>query len=142
MSSTPPTLLLSAFAGGSSTSRHGDSVMVRFPASSFAASALEYRRAQLWASGRPSCGNSQRDRTVFTDRFETLLARNGSGLATKGSRAALRGLVQTLTQSGVEMGAWSIPTGLNDSVEIARRKPLPVLDAPTAPADSAYTAIP
>jgi len=79
--------------------------------------------AQNWARGKMSSGNAQNDRSLFTDRFETLLARSGSGIATKGSRATLRGIVAGLTQLGVQMSGYSVPININESVEIERKKP-------------------
>lgn len=117
------TLLLSAFSGGACTARHGDFVVVKFPASTFAASAFDYHRVQTWARGRMSMGNAQRDRVAFVDRFETLLARGGSGVATKGNRPALRLLIKGLSQSGAVISEWSVPHNIDESVEIARRAP-------------------
>lgn len=119
----PKTLLLSAFSGGASTARHGDFVVVKFPASTFATSSFDYHRVQTWARGRMSTGNAHRDRAAFVDRFETLLARGGSGVATKGNRPALRLLIKGLSQSGAVISEWSVPHNINESVEIARRAP-------------------
>ena len=127
---TPQSLLLSAFSGGGTTSRYGDTVVVKFPASTFATNAGDYKRVESWARGRLSIGNAQRDRTAFTDRFENLLARSGGGLATRGHRPALRLLIAGLTQAGVVMDQWSIPHNINESVE-AKRCPRDPGTAPT-----------
>lgn len=121
--STTPSLLVSAFSGGGTTSRYGDTVIVKFPASTFATAAGDYKRVENWARGRLSIGNAQRDRTAFTDRFENLLARSGGGLATRGNRPALRQLITGLTQAGVLMDQWSIPHNIDESMEIKRRPP-------------------
>jgi hypothetical protein len=121
--STPLSLLLSAFSGGGTTARHGDTVIVKFPASTFAASAVDYRRVENWARARLSIGNPQRDRAAFVDRFENVLARSGGGIATRGNRPALRLLIRTLTQAGVLMDQWSVPHNIDESMEVARRPP-------------------
>jgi hypothetical protein len=120
--SLPKTLLVGALGGGG-TARYGDFVLVKLPNGGFAASAQDFNTAQNWARGKMSSGNAQRDRSLFTDRFETLLARSGSGIATKGSRATLRGIIAGLTQLGVQMSGYSVPININDSVEIERKKP-------------------
>lgn len=117
-------LLLSAFSGGGRTSRYGDFVVVTMTASAFVATAIEYQQVQTWARARASLGNAQRDRTAFTDRFETLLARSGSGIATKGSRQVLARLVKGMELSGLQIGDWSVPQNVNESVEI-KKKPKP-----------------
>jgi hypothetical protein len=117
------TVLLSAFSGGSSSSRHGDFVVVKFPATTFAASAMDFHLVRTWARGRSSLGSPQRDRVAFIERFETLLARGGSGVATKGNRPALRLLVRGLTQVGAVIGEWSVPHNLDESMEAQRRAP-------------------
>ena len=127
--STPLSLLVSAFSGGASTSRHGDTVIVKFPASTFATNAGDYKRVENWARGRLSIGNAQRDRAAFVDRFETVLARSGGGVATRGHRPALRLLIRGLTQAGVLMDPWSVPHNIDESMEVARR-PAPGPGAP------------
>ena len=130
----PTTLLLSAFSGGSSMSRQGDIVIVKFPASTFATSAADYHQAQVWARARASTGNAQVDRTAFVGRFENLLARGGGGLATKGNRPALRVIVRSLVQFGAVMSLWSVPHDIDASMEVAKRPakaaPDPAADAP------------
>lgn len=122
MANPPPTLLRSVFSSGSGTTRYGDFVVIRLPSASFAASAQEFHIVENWARARISSGNAQRDRSQFTDRFDTLLARSGCGIATKGSRPLLKRLVDGLQQMNLDLSAWSIPHNINESVEIERRK--------------------
>lgn len=117
-------LLLGVFSGGGRTSRYGDFVVVTMSAAAFVATAMEYQRVQTWARARASLGNAQRDRTAFTDRFETLLARSGCGLATKGSRQVLSLIVKGMEQNGLPTNEWSVPQNLNEGVEI-KKKPRP-----------------
>lgn len=119
----PLNLLLSAFSGGGSSARLGDVVVVKFPASTFAASALDFKMVQNWARGRLSLGNANRDRSAFVDRFENVLARSGGGVATRGNRPALKYIVRALTQAGTDMLPWSVPHNINDSMEAQKRPP-------------------
>ncbi|MGH8517980.1 MAG: hypothetical protein ACREUE_11025 [Panacagrimonas sp.] len=121
----PLNLLLSAFSGGGSSARLGDIVVVKFPASTFAASALDYKMVQNWARGRLSLGNANRDRSAFVDRFENVLARSGGGVATRGNRPALKYIVKGLTLSGMDMLQWSVPHNINESMEAQRRPGTP-----------------
>lgn len=125
----PLNLLLSAFSGGCTSSRLGDVVVVKFPASTFAASALDFKMVQNWARARLSLGNANRDRSAFVDRFENVLARSGGGVATRGNRPALKYIVRALTQAGTDMLQWSVPHNINDSMEATKRPQAP------APAD-------
>lgn len=115
-------LLLSAFSGGGRTARYGDFVIVTMSASAFAATAQEFQQVQTWARARASLGNPHRDRSAFTDRFETVLARSGSGIATKGNRQILARIVKGMEQNGLQVGEWSVPHNINESVEV-RKKP-------------------
>ncbi|TJY62020.1 hypothetical protein E4T66_07210 [Sinimarinibacterium sp. CAU 1509] len=119
----PKTLLLSVFSGGGGTARYGDFVVVRLSAGAFAASSQEFNMTQNWARARVSSGNAQRDRSTFTDHFETLLARSGCGIATKGSRPLLKRIVEGLKQMNIDLSEWSIPANINESVEVQRRTP-------------------
>lgn len=118
-------LLLSTLSGGGRTSRYGDWVVVTLPAMAFATSAQEFQQVQAWARARASLGNVHRDRSFFVARFETVLARNGGGLATRGSRPVLQRLIAGLKQGGLQMDEWSIPHNINESVEIKRKAPDP-----------------
>ena len=137
------TLLASATGSGCRTARYGDFVIVTLPAAAFATTARELQIAENWARSRSSTGNPQRDRTQFFDRFENLLARNGSGIATKGNNQTLQKLVKQLEANGQQMNEWSVPTTLNDSVEVVKRKPAPDTTQPrAAPAEPAVAEVP
>ncbi len=118
-------LLLSALSGGGRTSRYGDWVVVTLPAMAFATSAQEFQQVQAWARARSSLGNVHRDRSFFVARFETILARTGAGIATRGSRPVLQRLIAGLKQGGLQMDEWSIPHNIDESVEIKRKTPGP-----------------
>lgn len=118
-------LLLSAFSGGGRTSRYGDFIVVTLSALAFATTAQEYQQVQTWARARVSLGNPHRDRTAFVDRFGIVLARNGCGVATKGSRPELARIVKGMQQNGLQIGDWAVPHNLNEGVEVKKREPSP-----------------
>lgn len=118
------TILTSVLANGGRVSRYGDFTILRMHATAFAATPIELMQHQNWARGRISSGNANRDRTAFTDRFDTIVARSGSGLRTKGSRGLLQRIVKSMKANGLILSEWSIPHDLNDGVEI-KKKPQP-----------------
>lgn len=111
-------------SGGGRSSRFAELVIVRLHACSFVTSAIEFHTAQIWARSKISCGNAQRDRMAFAARFETLVGRHGSGVATRGSRGAVRQVVDAMRRSGMELEEWIIPINLDESMEVAKKKPL------------------
>lgn len=121
---TPLTLLAGAMSGGGRLSRQGDLTVVHLHACSFATTAIDLLQAQNWARNRGTRGSPQRDRTAFVERFENLLARNGAGVATRGSRPILQGLVRSMKARGMLMEEWSVPLHLDQGVEI-HKKPAP-----------------
>jgi hypothetical protein len=123
-------LLLAAFAGGGRTSRYGDYVVVVLQACAFVTTPMEFMQAQTWARAKRASGRPQQDITTFVDRFETTLARNGCGIATKGNRKVLAGIVKSMKANSMEMEVWNVPQNLDQGVEIVKRKP----DEEAAPA--------
>jgi hypothetical protein len=117
-------MLLSALSSGGRTSRYGDFIIVTMPSAAFATTAQEYTTVQTWARSRASLGNPHRDRSAFVDRFDTVLARSGSGIATKGSRPVLAMIVKGMEKNGLQIGDWSVPHNINESVEV-KKKPKP-----------------
>ena len=117
-------LLQSASSLGYRAARYGDFVVVTLQSAAFATTAQDHLQAENWARGRASLGNVQRDRTAYFDRHEILLARGGSGIATKGHRQVLQRLVKGMEQNGMQMNEWSVPHNINESVEIQKKKPV------------------
>ena len=132
-------MLLSALSGGGRTARHGDLILVTMPAQAFATTAMEYQQAQVWARARSSLGNVHRDREAFIGRFTTVLARSGSGIATRGAKPVLSRILAAMGQVGLTLGEWSVPHDINDGVEVKRRKQVaaatPEVPAVTAAAE-------
>lgn len=132
------TILTSVLQHGGRTSRYGDFTVVHMHGASFITTPMEYLQMQNWARGRNSSGNAGRDRTTFVDRFETVLGRIGSGIATKGSKLLLARIVKSMKANAVMVDEWSVPRDLDAGVEMKKRKPAqPVasrIDAAAAPA--------
>ena len=119
------TVLNSVFATGGRVARYGEFSIVYMHSGAFITTPMELIAHQNWARARVSCGNAVKDRNAFVDRFETLLARAGSGLATKGSRGLLQRIVKAMAAAAVPLEAWSIPLNLNESMEM-KKKPEPM----------------
>ena len=128
------TLLAGAMSGGGRVTRNGDLTVIYLHACSFATTAGESARAHSWARSKNSFGNAQKDRTAFIERFESVLARNGAGIATKGSMPILQGIVRGMRASGMQMEEWSVPYNIDASVEIKRKDTAAVADVIIAPA--------
>lgn len=117
------TILTSVFEHGGRTNRYGDFTVVHMHGASFITTPMEFMQMQSWARSRTSSGNTSRDRTTFVERFETVLGRMGSGIATKGSKLILGRLVKSMKASSVMVEEWSVPRDLDGSVEMKKRKP-------------------
>jgi hypothetical protein len=129
------TVLTSVLAHGGRTNRYGEFTVVHMHGCSFITTPMEYMQMQNWARGRISSGNPVRDRTTFVDRFETVLARIGGGVATRGNRSVLARIVKAMKASSMFLEEWSIPRDLEQSMEMKRPKGwvpggTPVADVP------------
>ncbi|TXH05649.1 MAG: hypothetical protein E6R07_02245 [Nevskiaceae bacterium] len=127
------TLLDSVFNGGRS-SRNGDLVVVMLPSQSFVTSAQEFMQAQQWARSKQSNGFPNRDRAAFIERFDTLVARNGAGVATRGHPKVLKRMVALMEQQGMAMEDWMIPRFVDDEIK-RKEKPEDEAEAPAAAPD-------
>jgi hypothetical protein len=129
------TILSSVFAHGGRASRYGDFTIVIMHACSFVTTPMEFQANQNWARARASTGNAVRDRTLFVDRFDTVIGREGSGVSNKGSAPALLRIVKAMKASAVFMEGWNVPRNLEGGVEIKKppAKPL-VKPTPVTPA--------
>lgn len=113
--------ILQVVENGGRFSRYGDFLMVVLPGCAFMTPATDFQQVRQWANSKQSSGTPNRDRMNFVERFETLLARNGSGIATKGHSAVLLRLVKGMKSSGIVLDDWSIPARIYESVEIVKR---------------------
>ncbi|MGH8539287.1 MAG: hypothetical protein ACRETW_02115 [Stenotrophobium sp.] len=121
--------ILETVLNGGRVSRNGDFVVVTLQNLGFVVPAMEFTQVQQWARSKVSNGIPHRDRMDFVNRFETLLARQGAGVATKGSNKALAAIVTGMEQAGLSLDEWMIPRGIFDSVEIVK-KAKPDAEAP------------
>ena len=103
------TLLASVFAGGGRASRYGDFTIVTLHGCCFATTPGEFQQQQSWALTRGSSGDAARDCAAFVDRFDTVIGREGSGIASKGSRMALQRIIKAMRASAVFMKGWNVP---------------------------------
>jgi hypothetical protein len=122
------------FASGGGTSRYGEFTVVKLVNCSFITTPMEFQQVTSWARGRMSCGAAHRDRTTFMERFETIIARTGSGISTKGNRSVLSRIVKAMKANAMFLEEWSIPRDLDASMEIAKKKAAvtPAVVAPLA----------
>ena len=124
------TVYASAFGSGGGTSRYGDFVVVRMQNLSFITTPMELQQVSTWARGRITSGTSQRDRTVFVERFETIIGRIGSAITTRGSRGVLSRIVKGMKANALMIAEWSIPHDLDAGVEIKRKVPAAPVPVP------------
>ena len=108
-------------AGGRVT-RAGDMAVVYMQGAAFATSAQEFQQAQQWARAKPGHEIPHRDRQAFIARFETIIGRNGSGIATKGGNKVLSRIVKAMEQMGLTVDDWMIPPNLDmDEIEVKKK---------------------
>lgn len=117
------TILMSVLAHGGRAARYGEFTIVTMHTGAFVTTPMEFHQHQNWARGRISTGNPVRDRTLFVDRFDTVIGREGSGVASKGSPSALLRIVKAMKANAIFMESWNVPRNLEASVEIKKPKP-------------------
>lgn len=112
------------FGTGGRTTRYGEFTVVFMQGCSFITTPMEFTQVGNWARGRVSSGNANRDRTTFVERFETILGRMGSGVASKGSKAALLRIVKSMKANAVFLEEWNVPRDLDVGVEMKKKAPV------------------
>lgn len=117
----PATIFGACFANGGRSSRYGEFTMVHMHGCSFITTPMEFTQVGNWARGRVSSGNAVRDRSTFIDRFETVLGRVGSGVASRGSKPQLLRIVKAMKANAVFLEEWNVPRDLEGGVEIKRK---------------------
>ena len=115
------TLHQSAF-NGARTTRYGDVVLVVMESISFFTTAQDFQMASQWARSKQSLGSANKDRSAFANKFETLVARTGSGVATKGSNKVLAKIVEQMETAGMDLKEWMIPHNIHESMEVVKKK--------------------
>lgn len=113
------TVLTSVLAHGGRTGRYGEFTIVYMHGCTFITTPMEFMQQQNWARARMSCGSASRDRTTFVDRFETVLGRSGSGVATRGNPSVLARIVKAMKASSIFLEEWMVP---HESMAMKRPK--------------------
>ena len=116
------TILTSVLAHGGRTGRYGEFTIVYMHGCTFITTPMEFMQQQNWARARTSTGNPARDRTAFVERFETVLGRSGSGIATRGNRSVLSRIVKAMKAASIYLEEWMVPRDLDQSMEMKRPK--------------------
>ena len=118
-------------ANGGRVTRAGDLAVVYMQGSAFATTAVDFQAAQQWARSKPGHELPHKDRQVFIARFETIIGRNGSGIATKGSNKVLQRVVKAMEQMGLTVDDWMIPDNIDaEEIEVKKKaKPAEEADA-------------
>ncbi|MEK6806707.1 MAG: hypothetical protein AABY95_08670 [Pseudomonadota bacterium] len=127
------TTVFSSVENGGRFSRYGDFVLVVMPACAFVATAMDFQQARQWAGSKNTSGAAHRDRTSFIERFEHMIARMGSGIATKGNSAVLAGLVKSMKANGLQIADFDIPQRIFDDTKELKYRPGSSAAAPEEP---------
>lgn len=109
-------------ANGGRVSRAGDLAVVYLQGCAFATTATDFQQAQQWARSKPGHELPHKDRQAFIARFDTIIGRNGSGIATKGSNKVLSRIAKAMEQMGLTVEDWMIPDNLDaDEIEVKKK---------------------
>lgn len=103
------TVLTSVFANGGRTVRYCDFTAVFMHEGAFITTPTEYLRAESWARSCASCGDRARDRAAFVERFDTVLARADSGVASKGDPQQLSQILRAMRANALVLDEWRLP---------------------------------
>lgn len=117
MPALPPNLLAFVTQRGS-VARMGDVTILRMDgAGAIAAPSFDYNTAARWAQGRPCSGIIQKDRMLFLERFELLVARPNSIVQTRGSAKPIYDLLKSMERIGLDIHEWSIPHAVEEMIK-------------------------
>lgn len=103
-------------------SHHSDYSVIVFEGGAIVAPAIEAMQILKWARSQASRGAGTRNLSAFLDRFENLIARNGCGIGTRGSRMVLSRLVKSMKADSVPMDDWAVPATIEED-EVAAMPP-------------------
>ena len=109
-------ILASVFANGCRICRYDDFAIVTVRGCSFATTPMEFDEQQDWARSCASTGDPTRDCALFLGRFETVIGRDGSGIATKGGAMAQLRIIKAMKASSVFMDGWDAPSKFQTSI--------------------------
>lgn len=60
---------------------------------------------------------------AFSNSFGTVVGRQGRGIATRGSRGAVRQIVAGMRRSSMPMDEWIIPVDIDETMDVQKKKP-------------------
>lgn len=94
-------------------SRYGELVQLVMPGEgALIVPTAEFTFAQKWAQRRNSTGSPIRDRALVLEKLDTVIARSGSLVSTRGSRKPLETLVRAMRGAGFAPEEWNLPADL------------------------------
>ncbi|MEC9358135.1 MAG: hypothetical protein VX836_09730 [Pseudomonadota bacterium] len=94
-------------------SRYGELVQLVMPGEgALIVPTTEFTFVQKWAQRRNSTGSPIRDRALVLEKLDTVIARSGSLVSTRGSRKPLETLVRAMRGAGFAPEEWNLPTDL------------------------------
>lgn len=102
-------------------------------------STQDFYQVEKWANSRYGSGNRLADRNRFLEQIQTLVARPGSFVSTKGSTKPLEDLCKLMKAAGYDLAEWQLPPELKDMDRPPVAKPVKkaeaVADEPEGSAD-------
>lgn len=81
--------------------------------------AQDFLIAQKWGQSRTGSTNVVTDRGRFLEKFETLIARPGSFVSTRGNTRSLASLAKVMIASGYDMSEWGLPFDVKQALKPA-----------------------
>lgn len=75
---------------------------------------LDFFTVEKWANSKFASGNRMADRTRFLDQIQTLVARPGSFISTRGSSKTLEDLARLMKANGYDLNEWQLPPELKN----------------------------
>jgi len=128
-----PKDLYTAALWGGSVRRYGDMVQLTMPGIGVVTTQQDMQQATSWARSKMASGAINKDRMLLMDRFETLIARQYSGCATRGGNRTIAGLAKIMASTGMDLQSWSIPKVVMDELFPPRILPDPIKPKPQKP---------
>jgi hypothetical protein len=81
--------------------------------------AQDFLIAQKWGQSRTGSTNIVTDRGRFLEKFETLIARPGSFVSTRGNTRSLASLAKLMIASGYDISEWGLPFDVKQALKPA-----------------------
>ncbi len=81
--------------------------------------AQDFLIAQKWGQSRTGSTNIVTDRGRLLEKFETLIARPGSFVSTRGNTRSLASLAKVMIASGYDISEWGLPFDVKQALKPA-----------------------